>query len=131
MTCKGSNATDHVYQICPKRLETTKGRGKEQTITWEKKKKHDTPKTDNDEKNKMNAPTNNNDLKDAEHITEEGTRTDTDPECSTHADHSIPIEQEQDTLTPTTGATWNYPERLKQKDKTAEKRRTKNVTSKK
>jgi hypothetical protein len=39
--------------------------------------KHGTPKTDNGETNKMNAPTNNNEPKDADHITrkaQEGTR---------------------------------------------------------
>jgi hypothetical protein len=62
-----------------------------------------TPKTDNGEINKMNAPTNNNEPKDGEHITEEGTGRDTDPECSTQVDPSIPIQQEQDTLNADTG----------------------------
>jgi len=69
MTCYGCNATDHVYQICPKRLETAKGRRDEQTITWAHVARHGTQKTDNSETKNMNAPTNsNNEPKDGEHI---------------------------------------------------------------
>ena len=56
MTCYGCNATDHVYQICPKRLETAKGRRNEQTITWAHVTRHGTQKTDNGEIKNMNAP---------------------------------------------------------------------------
>jgi hypothetical protein len=44
MMCYGCNATDHVYQICPKRLEKTKGRRNEQTITWAHVERHGTQK---------------------------------------------------------------------------------------
>jgi len=98
VTCYGCNATDHVYQICPKRLETAKGRRNEQTVTWAHVARHGTQKTDNGETKNMNAPTNNNEPKDGEHTNEEGTGMDTDPECSTQADPSLPIVQEQDTL---------------------------------
>jgi hypothetical protein len=87
-----------VYQTYPKRLETTKGHRKEQTITWDHVAKHGTQKTDNGETKSMNDPTNNNEPKDGEHITEEGTGMDTDLEYSTQAGPSIPIEQELDTL---------------------------------
>jgi hypothetical protein len=60
--------------------------------------RHGTQKTDNGETKIMNDPTNNNEPKDGESITEEGTGMDTEPECSTQADPSILIEQEQDTL---------------------------------
>jgi len=46
----------------------------------------------------MNSPTNNNQPKNGEYVNEEGTEMDTDPECSTQADPSLPIVQEQDTL---------------------------------
>jgi len=98
ITCYGCNATDHMYQICPKRLETAKGRRNEQTITWAHVARHGTQKTDNGETKNMNAPTNNNEPKDGEHINEEGTGMNTGPECSTQADPSLPIVQEQDTL---------------------------------
>ena len=97
ITCYGCNATDYVYQICPKRLETGKGRRNEQINTWAHVARHGTQKTDNGEK-KINAPTNNNEPKNGEHINEEGTGVDTDPECSTQADPSLPIVQEQNTL---------------------------------
>jgi hypothetical protein len=32
--CYGCNATDHVYQMCPKRTESKKGSENEQTSTW-------------------------------------------------------------------------------------------------
>jgi len=51
----------------------------------------------------MNAPTNNNEPKDGEHINEEGTRMDTDPGCSTQAVPSLPIVQEQGTMNTDTG----------------------------
>jgi hypothetical protein len=60
--------------------------------------RHGTQKTDNGEIKNMNAPTNNNEPEDGAHINEEGTAMDTDPECSTQADPSLPIVQEQDTL---------------------------------
>jgi hypothetical protein len=91
MTCYGCNATDRVYQICPKRLETTKGRKNKQTITWAHVARHCTQKTDSGETKSKNDSTNNNERKDGEHITEEGTRMDTDPECSTQAGPSIPM----------------------------------------
>ena len=97
MTCYGCNATDHVFQICPKRLETTKGRRNEQTITWAHVARHGTQKTNNGETKNKNDPTNNIEPKDGEHITEEGTEMDTEPEGSLQAGPSIPIEQEQDT----------------------------------
>jgi hypothetical protein len=34
ITCYGCNATDHVYQMCPKRTESKKGNKNEQTSTW-------------------------------------------------------------------------------------------------
>jgi hypothetical protein len=80
-----------VYQICPKRLEKTKGRGNEQIITWAHVARHGTQKTDNGE-TKTKNDTTNNEPKDGEHITEKGTGMDTDPECSTQAGPSIPIE---------------------------------------
>jgi hypothetical protein len=91
--------------------------------------KHGTPKIDNGETTKMNAPINNNEPKDGEHITEEGTGRDTDPECSTQADHSIHIEQEQDTRNTDTDNRCNMevPGTTETERKTAEKRRTKNV----
>jgi hypothetical protein len=55
------------------------------------------PKNRQRRNKKLNAPTNNQ-PKDGEHINEEGTEIDTDPECSTQADPSLPIVQEQDTL---------------------------------
>jgi len=67
ITCYGCNATDYVYQICPKRLETGKGRRNEQINTWAHVARHGTQKTDNGEK-KINAPTNNNEPKNGEHI---------------------------------------------------------------
>jgi hypothetical protein len=82
MTSYGCNATDHVYQICPKRLETTKKRRNEQTITWAHVARHGTHKTDNGETKSKNDPTKNK-PKDGEHLTEEGTGMDTDPEYST------------------------------------------------
>jgi hypothetical protein len=97
MTCYGCNATDHVYQICPKRLEKTKKRRNEQTITWRHVARHGTQKTDNRKTKSKNDPTNN-ESKDGEHITEKGTGMDTDPEYSTQAGPSIPIEKELDTL---------------------------------
>jgi hypothetical protein len=52
ITCYGCNATDHVYQICPKSLETGKGRRNEQTIAWAYVARHATQKTDNGETRK-------------------------------------------------------------------------------
>jgi hypothetical protein len=96
MTCYGCNATDHVFQICPKGLDSQGTQ--ERTITWTHVARHGTQKTDNEETKTNNDPTNSNEPKDGEHITEEGTGMDKDPECLTQAGPSIPIEQERDTL---------------------------------
>jgi hypothetical protein len=56
MTCYGCNATDHVYQICPKRLETTKGCRNEQKITCAHVARHGTQKTDNGKIKNKNDP---------------------------------------------------------------------------
>jgi hypothetical protein len=34
ITCYGCNATDHVYQMCPKRMESNKENKNKQTSTW-------------------------------------------------------------------------------------------------
>ena len=102
MTCYGCNAIDHVYQTCPKRLETTKGRRNEQTITWAHVSRHGAHKTNDGEKQNKIQPTNNIEPQDGEHITEEGTGMDTEPEGSLQVGPGIPIGQEQ--VTPKTGS---------------------------
>jgi len=96
MTCYGCNAIDHVYQTCPKRLETSKGRKNEQTITWAHVARHGTQKTNDGEQQQKNQPTNNSEPKDEVHNTEEGTGMDAEPEGSIQVGLGIPIEQEQD-----------------------------------
>jgi hypothetical protein len=57
------------------------------------------PKKPTTEKQKVRmTPPTTMSPKNGEHITEEGTGMDTDPECPTQAGPSIPIEQERDTL---------------------------------
>jgi len=40
LTCYNCNATDHVFQSCPKRLEKARGRKNEQAATWSQVPKH-------------------------------------------------------------------------------------------
>ena len=71
ITSYGCNATGHVYQVCPKRLEKGTGQRNEHTITWAHVTAHGTQRVDNGEAETMNDAPTNKKPQAGEHINEE------------------------------------------------------------
>jgi hypothetical protein len=100
VTCYGCNAIDHVYQICPKRLEANRGYRSKQAITWAHVAKHEAHTADNGEnkKEKANRPAIDIELEEEEHKDEEETNMGIEPEDTTQSEQTIPRIQEQETM---------------------------------
>jgi hypothetical protein len=95
ITCYGCNATGHVYQVCPKRLEIGTGQGNEHTTTWAHVIAHGTQRADNGEAGTMNDAPTNKEPQAGEHINEEDIETAPDPARPIHSGPSQSIIKEQ------------------------------------